>query len=219
MTAELVAAWVGGWTISRGLAPAYRSPEGWTVEVGLSGHRRRHVLAALDGATVAALAARISEPGVWLKVCADPAVLAPLLPAGWRVEDRLYLMSAPLAAKASAAVPPGYDLTIAADGDLLRAEARTLSGALAASGKAALSDRFATFDQIVTDPDHRRRGLGRALMEALAVASARREAHTGVLVATEDGHGLYCSLGWGVTSLFASAVFDPEAAMGGAGED
>ena len=45
----------------------------------------------------------------------------------------------------------------------------------------------AVMDRILTWPDHRRRGLARAVMGALASAALERGAHRGILVASEEG--------------------------------
>lgn len=63
-----------------------------------------------------------------------------------------------------------------------------------------------TVDQVVTEPAHRRRGLGRTVMAALERAAVERGVVRGVLVATEDGLGLYGSLGWTVDSPVTAAV-------------
>jgi predicted GNAT family acetyltransferase len=86
------------------------------------------------------------------------------------------------------------------------ADGCTRLGQVAAQGKAALTGEYAVIDQVVTEPDHRRRGLGTTVMQALAHATTRRGASTGVLVATADGLGLYRSLGWTVASPMTAAV-------------
>jgi GNAT superfamily N-acetyltransferase len=85
-------------------------------------------------------------------------------------------------------------------------EARILSptGILAASGYAAETEQVFVYDRIVTEPGHRRKGLGHALMQALHDArrdTAKRE----LLVATEDGRALYSTLGWQTISPYSSA--------------
>jgi GNAT superfamily N-acetyltransferase len=79
-------------------------------------------------------------------------------------------------------------------------------GTLAASGHVALGERLATYDRIVTDPAHQRRGLGRAVMHALQALARAHGRHAGVLVATPAGRALYESLGWRVHAPWATAV-------------
>jgi predicted GNAT family acetyltransferase len=66
-----------------------------------------------------------------------------------------------------------------------------------------------TFDQIVTHESHRRRRLGSTIMKLLTGEAVARGKTQGVLVATEDGLGLYRSIGWTVHSPFTSAVIVP----------
>ncbi|MEV6995235.1 GNAT family N-acetyltransferase [Streptomyces sp. NPDC093228] len=47
-----------------------------------------------------------------------------------------------------------------------------------------------------TDAAHRRRGLGRAMMSALAEAAVSQGARTGLLIASEEGQRPCSSLGW-----------------------
>lgn len=63
---------------------------------------------------------------------------------------------------------------------------------------------FFVYDRIITDPDHRRRGLGRALMQTLHDARHNLSA-TELLVATEDGRTLYSALGWTTISPYSTA--------------
>jgi GNAT superfamily N-acetyltransferase len=79
-------------------------------------------------------------------------------------------------------------------------------GTLAASGHLALGDRRAIYDRIVTEPAHQRRGLGRAVMQALQALGRAHGRREGVLVATDAGRALYESLGWHLHSPWAGAV-------------
>lgn len=87
---------------------------------------------------------------------------------------------------------------------VLEARVFTDAGALAASGYAAETNDVFVYDRIITDPDHRRRGLGRALMLTLHDARHNLSA-TELLVATEDGRTLYSALGWTTISPYSTA--------------
>jgi GNAT superfamily N-acetyltransferase len=85
-------------------------------------------------------------------------------------------------------------------------EARIFSetGALAASGYAAETRGVFIYDRIVTEPEHRRKGLGHTLM--LTLHSARQHpSGPELLVATEDGRALYSTLGWETISPYSTA--------------
>lgn len=76
----------------------------------------------------------------------------------------------------------------------------TMNGAVAASGLLGVVGTDAVADRIETDPAHRRRGLGSAVMSGLAAAAVRDGAKRGILVASSDGRQLYERLGWSVAA-------------------
>lgn len=67
------------------------------------------------------------------------------------------------------------------------------------------------FDRIETAVDHRRKGLGMAVMRALGLAR-RFAGSPQLLVATEDGRALCARLGWMVIAPVATAVIPDLAA-------
>ena len=79
------------------------------------------------------------------------------------------------------------------------------NGDLAANGSAAETTDAFIYDRIETASDHRRKGLGIAVMSALESARKSFSAPQ-LLVATEDGRSLYTSLGWTVIAPFATAT-------------
>lgn len=64
------------------------------------------------------------------------------------------------------------------------------------------------YDRIFTEPDHRRKWLGGALVQTCYDAR-QHPTGTELLVATEDGRALYSALGWETLSHYsiASIVF------------
>ncbi|MEV6272420.1 GNAT family N-acetyltransferase [Kribbella sp. NPDC051936] len=189
-------AWVHGWTISRNTPAPVRLPSGYRVDVGLPGHAVRYVLHAYDAGLVDGL----RSPDTWLKIRGEVA-----LEARWEVQPREYLMTTRLSAT-RAVVPPSYELTHTQRGAMLDVTMTAADGSVAARGKAALAGDAAVFDQIETSPEHRRRGLGRSVMTALASAAQYAGATAGVLVATEDGRALYTALGWTLDAPMTAAV-------------
>ncbi|MET9317638.1 GNAT family N-acetyltransferase [Kribbella sp. NPDC003505] len=189
-------AWVHGWTISRNTPAPVRLASGYRIDVGLPGHAVRYVLHAYDAALVDGL----RQPDTWVKVRGSVA-----LDTRWEVQPPEYLMTSALSA-APAAVPPSYELTHTRRGSVLDVAVTAADGSIAARGKAALAGDAAVFDQIETSPEHRRRGLGRSVMTALASAAQYAGATAGVLVATEDGRALYTALGWTLDAPMTAAV-------------
>ncbi|MGW6062776.1 GNAT family N-acetyltransferase [Streptomyces sp. NPDC055189] len=197
MDTEIVRAWVDGWSISRGAAPPVEEPWGFTVDVGLPKHVTRHVLPYADEALVRKLAESATAPGSWLKVCMAPEVIAPWLTTEWAFDDPGFLMSTTLR-PAPPELPAGYQLRTWSRGEVTRALIVAADGSFAARGQVAGGSRAdcVVFDQIETAPAHRRQGLGRAVMHALANAAIGAGARSGALGATVEGQGLYKSLGW-----------------------
>ncbi|MFE2145320.1 GNAT family N-acetyltransferase [Streptomyces sp. NPDC059456] len=207
MDAGLVRSWVEGWVVSRGAAPPVAEPWGFTVDVGLSGHVTRHVLADADEALVRKLTETATAPGTWLKVFLPPRTVAPWVAPGWSFDDEGFLMSAPLRA-AAAGAPEGYRVRTWTRGGVTRVLVATRDGALAARGQVAVPGPGGTavFDQVETSAAHRRKGLGSLVMRTLGNAAAASGSPAAVLAATTEGRALYESLGWRthgpLTSLF-----------------
>jgi ribosomal protein S18 acetylase RimI-like enzyme len=207
-SAELIASWVAGWALSRDTVDPTPYGTGWRVQVDRPGHVARVVLPDVDPSSVQAATDAAVPPGTWLKVAAEAVELAPLLPGGWSIGAPEYLLHTALAASPAAA-PAGYRMrwtTVrpgVADLALLDVEDQ-----VAAKGRIAVRAGVAVVDQVVTDPGHRRRGQGSIVMTKLAMHAARSGAATGVLVATEEGLGLYRRLGWSLAAPITAAVRD-----------
>lgn len=201
----IATAWATGWTLTRNKAAPVSQPYGYKIDLGLPERLERHVVVDFDAHIVRELTDSLQAPGTWLKVCAHPEKVIPLLHEDWQVQATEYLMA--MALKDSAAVAPdGYRLILSTSGTVIDAELRELDGQLAARGRAAHNDGIATFDQIVTEAAHQRRGLGRVIMAALAKLSIAQGARIGVLVATEQGRALYQAIGWTLVSPVTAAV-------------
>ena len=157
-----------------------------------------------DGLQV--LACAITAPLVFLKVCADAAVLRRLTPLRWSLRAPGWFMTCD-GEQARRPVPLGYRCEVVAEGAAHRVRLSTQEGELAASGYAAESDGVLVFDRIEVVPEYRRQGLGGAVMNAL-MELPRSPASRPALVATADGRELYRSLGWRVCSPYATAVIE-----------
>jgi len=203
--ASTAKAWAMGWTLTRSKTSPVAQTYGCKIDLGLPEHLERHVVFDFDAATLLGLTRSLQTPGTWLKVCAPPEMVTPLLRDNWQVQAPEYLMAAALKDTAVGA-HDGYRLSLSTAGTVSDAELRDMDGQLAARGRVAHSGGIATFDQIITEPAHQRRGLGRVLMAALGNLAIAQEARVGVLVATEQGRFLYQTIGWALVSPVTAAV-------------
>lgn len=202
---HLLERWLKGWSLSRGVPLPVREDGGLSVEVGMPLQLRRYVF--LDaGPELLARAGQIDMPHIFLKVPVEPAVLQAVLSARWSVEEPGYLMLGPEAMSKEAQLSNEYRIEIGAEHGAQLVRVMHASGELAASGKVVLHDGCAVFDQIVTEEAHRRRGLGTVVMQALDTLAREAKTTERLLVATEDGRGLYTSLGWKLIAPWTTAV-------------
>jgi GNAT superfamily N-acetyltransferase len=201
-TRLLAGEWALGWARSRDVPAPVAEPDGFRIDINADGQLVRYVLAGPE--TTERRARTLTAPGTWLKVCGPrDEVIAALTPQ-WRVGEPEYLMSAELSAGPVVTSEP-YTVGIEGDGDVLDAVVRAADGTQAARGRVAVPGACAVVDQVVTEPEHRRRGLGRLVMGVLSSIAVSRGATRAVLVATEDGLGLYRSIGWIVDSPVVAA--------------
>ncbi len=203
----IVGTWVKGWALTRQVAAPVFENGGYRIEVGLPDQKRRHVFPALAPA-VREHAEKISEPFVFLKICAPPEMVRPHLPPHWRIEAPGYMMSLSGAMRgAPVSLPDGYAFEhqeLGVGVTLLNIVDR--NGEVAATGRIAFPGELAVYDRIRTHENHRRKGLGRALMKQLEVLSHESGLRNAALVATPDGRALYEPLGWQLHSLYTTAV-------------
>jgi len=200
---ELVRDWVEGWALSRAVAPSVEVPEGFFLHVGRPDHVARYVLPNHDPPALRDLAQRITTPHTWLKICAPRDEI--VLPQAWVLSGPEFLMATPLRVDAPA-VPSPYALEIVASVNTIDARLLAPDGEVAARGRIAIRGAVAVVDQVETDPAHRRRGLGRVVMQVLCTHASMHGASRGVLVATPDGLALYQVLGWTMESPITAAV-------------
>jgi hypothetical protein len=133
---------------------------GLRIEVGYLGKGSAYVFASIEKDALRNLALKITTPWTFLKVCAPNGEMETAWPAGWVVQEPGFMMTTKLARPpAAVALADGYKLTVQGEGVIVASVANE-TGHVVASGKITLADRHATFDEIVTDELHRRRGLG-----------------------------------------------------------
>lgn len=141
----------------------------------------------------------------------DPWVTVPTRRPG-HVADRLAehrlrvaldaerLMSVALPDQRRVAAPSGYradvERTAYEGSEVWRLRLRTPDDETAAQGDVVVLDAVAVVDRVGTDPAHRRRGLGGAVMSRLADLAESAGADRGLLLASPAGQRLYDGLGW-----------------------
>lgn len=211
---DLVARWARGWAYARGFPRPAAVPGGVRVEVGEPERRVEWVTTDAPD-TLAGLVDTVrATPEAWLSVVTDsPAGVRP-----WFVEGGLTvsetdeaLMAIGLADHASRPLPEGYRVEVERRGGVITVTVRsddagdTDDSGAAARGTIAVIGADAVADRIVTDADHRRRGLGAAVMSLLVSAAREAGAVRGLLVASEMGEALYAGLGWRVEARLVTA--------------
>lgn len=195
-------AWLSARSIARALPPPVPEYGGFRVDTKSDAEIARWVFPKV-GSGLEELARSINEPRYFLKLCGAADELRAALPMGWQLHAPRYFM------QATGKPPPkrlvdGYRIETTRVGMVLEARIFSETGALAASGYAVEAQNVFIYDRIMTEPEHRRKGLGHALV--LTLHDARQHASgTELLVATEDGRALYSTLGWETSSPYATA--------------
>lgn len=197
--------WAFGYALTRGYPAPGAVPTGLWLEVGKPDQRGRFVLPRFDPAILPELARSIEERNIYIEIPAPRETAAALLPENWTARERAYLMTTTLETS-TPVLPPGYGTVTNENGAAIRVEIRNETGELAASGMAGVVDGHTVYDQILTQPEHRRLGLGTAVMSALTQRSLERGAGRGILIASPDGRALYQTLGWTQWSEVASVI-------------
>ncbi|CAL9666522.1 GNAT family N-acetyltransferase [Streptomyces sp. enrichment culture] len=203
---ELIRRWLNGWTVARSLSEAepvesagdgLRSKcdqPGREVEVfALRADEEPESLARLAAAVAAA------RQTTWLTVptLRPGTVEAVVGAAGLELLHRSeWFMTTDLTEHPQHAPAAPYEREVRTEGPVTVVSLHDSSGDVAARGTIAVVGADAIADRIETDAAHRRRGLGRAMMSALAEAAVAQGARTGLLIASEEGQRLYSSLGW-----------------------
>lgn len=201
--AGLLFAWLTARSMARDLPLPIAEHGGWRVETGLPDEIRRYVFAG-PSAEIHKLASNIHSAHIPIKMCGSGEQLLRLLPPQWQLLPGRFLMTHE-GKPAAYDLPVGYRIEMPTKHLISLARIFARDGSIAASARAVEYAGVFIVDSVVVSPAHRRRGLGRALMAALAgtqtEAGARR-----VLVATEDGLKLYLSLGWHIQSPYSTAT-------------
>ncbi|CAM5492856.1 GNAT family N-acetyltransferase [Novosphingobium sp. FGD1] len=195
-------AWLSARSIVRGLPSPVPEYGGFRVDTKSDAEVARWVFPRI-GSGLEQLARSISEPRFLLKLCGAADELRAVLPMGWELHTPSYFMQA-TGKPPARRLADGYRIEAKRVGMVFEARIFSEIGALAASGYAAETRGVVIYDRIVTEPEHRRKGLGHALM--LTLHDARQHPSSPeLLVATEDGRALYSALGWETISPYSTA--------------
>lgn len=201
---QLVLAWQTAHSIARGAPPPVHDQGGFRVDTHSEKEVKRWVFPRpCDG--LRAIAHAITAPRHYLKLCGGDEELRSALPDRWEIQPANHFMIAASAAHDAKPLPEGYAMQVHRTGSVTRACVIAPDGELAASGCAAETADVFIYDRIETAQHHRRKGLGIAVMIALA-AARKSLASPQLLVATEDGRNLYANLGWTVLAPLAAAT-------------
>ncbi|MFJ6893262.1 GNAT family N-acetyltransferase [Streptomyces hokutonensis] len=203
---RLIRRWLDGWTVARSL------PEAEPVESAGDGLRSKcdqpgrevevfALRADEEPESLSRLAAAVAaeRQTTWLTVptLRPGAVESVLVAAGLELLRRSeWFMTTDLAEHPRHEIATPYECEVRTQGPVTVVTLHGPSGEVAARGTIAVVGADAIADRIETDAAHRRRGLGRAMMSALAEAAVSQGARTGLLIASEEGQRLYSSLGW-----------------------
>ena len=207
---ELVRRWQAGWSVSRGWTKVEDGNDGiLIVRAGEENRAREYVVLDADDkperierAAQLALADGGGRGSGWITLATDDkeARIEQLEDLGLEVQqDQDWLMTIQLSEQPALKVPDRYTLHTEIEGDLIITRA-TVHGGVVSSGRMAVVGEDAVADRIETEPAHRRRGLGSAVMASLVEAAAAKGAKRGILIASIDGLRLYRSLGWKVVA-------------------
>ncbi|RAJ01655.1 acetyltransferase (GNAT) family protein [Chitinophaga skermanii] len=202
--------WLTGWALSRHLPLPIPYRSGFKVDVGYKEQIARYVFPALHR-DFFDLANTIEQPWIHLKVCAPPGALKQDLPERWVILPQGYFMHCyhemPAPRKS---LGNEYALLIEKDAATYVVKIMHQQGELAASGRIVLVDDIAVFDQVVTDPQHQRKGLASIVLKELEKIALAEDISEYCLVATDEGKLLYESLGWEMRAYYTSVVITGE---------
>jgi hypothetical protein len=208
---DLIARWADAWAISRGATMPVARDGGLYIHVGQPDQIGRYLFAQVDADAIRPLAASIDRPLLYLKVCARADLVRPLLPLGWEIATPGYMMTAPLSVMLDRppSIPPEFEIRITRDNSITFAHIHDAAGEEAARGRIVAVDRLIVFDRIHTADQYQRRGLGSAIMRALATEARQSGVQDAMLCATPAGRELYTSLGWSLHSDYTTASLPP----------
>ena len=199
---KLVLSWLSGRSVARGVAQPVADRGGFRVDSNTEEEVRRWVFPQAE-AGLSELGRAVHETRHFLKLCGEADELRAILPSNWQLHAPSYFMQAS-GGGPQCRLPDGYKAEVDRRAAVVKIRIWSQAGALAASGYASDTPDAFVYDRIMTVPEYRRKGLGRAVMSMLR-AYRRHAGSVELLVATEDGRALYTALGWRTISPYSTA--------------
>ena len=202
--------WAFGYCAARGYAEpvAATFPSALWFAAGKPDQTGRFILGNTSGEAAAAAFAAVDAPYIYVDFAAPRDKILELIPRHWQLRDPMWLMAAG-ADRPAARPTPDFIIEVDESAERFEAVARHIDGSSAARGVLGLHGTTAVYDQIVTEPQFGRRGLGSAIMAELGRRAAYRGVTQSLLVATADGKALYERLGWTLRSDIVSVISPP----------
>lgn len=205
---DMIEKWLKGWSLSRQLPLPTPFHSGFKVDVGYEKQKTRYVFPHLNK-DFKDLAASITEPWIFLKVCATPAELIKLLPPRWTLQPQGYMMRCSHGMKDKPGHwGVGYTMELETYNTTYHIKITDKDGSPAGDGRVVLVDDLAIYDRISIAVAHRRKGLATLLMKELEKIALSKGIHHNFLVATEEGKLLYTALGWDLYCEYTSVVIN-----------
>ncbi|NNG38373.1 hypothetical protein HJ588_03665 [Flexivirga sp. ID2601S] len=192
-TSEAVSAYVAGWAVSREAPSPTRVEFGWHVATGQAHESERYVPVRGSVDDVRGIADGLRTPLACLKFAGRYDDWRPHFGTEWEDNPVGWFMTREL--RAAPQVTVTDRVRVRRTGALITAEVRG-DGDVIATGRTGLAGDWCVPDRVRTANAHRRRGFGRAIMDALLTAAYDCGVRHAVLDASQDGRALYAVTGW-----------------------
>lgn len=203
---DILKKWLTAWSLSRELPLPIAFKSGFKVEVGDTKQKERYVFPELNE-DFTELSNTINEPWIFLKTFAYSEEIKSRVSEKWTFQPQGYFMvcSKPMVFP-NHNLNTEYRLEFDFYNSTFVVRILTQNNEEVAIGRVVLVDDIAVYDRIITESNHRRKGLATIIIKELEKIAHSKGITKSILVATEDGKQLYESLGWEVHSLYTSIV-------------
>ena len=142
--------WLKGWTLSRKLSPPVKYKSGYKVDVGFESQKARYVFLKFNEDFIS-LANEIKDNYIFLKVCAAPEEITPVIPIHWKIQPQGYMMSCSSPMNISeVSLPDAYTIETENYNSTVFLKIFDDGGLIAATGRIVLVDDLAIYDRIIT---------------------------------------------------------------------